>query len=855
MPNSKLFLIDGHALCYRSFFAIKELTTSNGQPTNAVFGFVRALRTLIEQYNPKYMAVCFDSKGKTLRAEKYDQYKIQRPSMPDELRSQIPIIKEAVKLFSVSAFEKEGYEADDLIGTLTASALKDHLDVVIATDDKDLFQLAEKRVDFFSFRLNALLTEKDVEKKLGFKSHQIVDFLSLAGDASDNIPGVSGVGKVTATQLIHQFGGLDEIFDNLDDVKRDSVRTKLIENKDMAFLSRSLVLLDKEAPIEFSLKSIELGTPDKEGLFKMFKDLEFRRLAEEFSEVKQERKDVKTSSLIKTQDLKKFLNAISKTKKCAVLVREQAQEDFFNEKQFLFSLGDSHVYQVAAKQVEDLKLIFEDETIEKIVFNYKDLLKTLSELEIDCKGSIFDLMLAGYLLAPMQSQLSIHEFAWKYLKASLKEKDESQQVSVCFDLASFFTKELESRELASLLKDVELPLSRVLFEMEKCGVNLDLDLLGELSSECEVKIAGLIKKVHHISGEEFNLGSPKQLAHVLFEKLKLPVVKKTKTGFSTDESVLKVLESEHEVPALILEYRQLSKLKSTYIDALPVMVNSVTGRIHAQFDQAGTETGRLSSRQPNLQNIPIRTEMGRQIRKAFIPLESSHILVAADYSQVELRILAHLSQDKELMKAFKEDQDIHSYTASLIFDMNQEDVTYHERDTAKRVNFGIVYGMSAFGLSKDLGIHPKDAEEFIKKYFLRYKRVKQFMDEQIALCEKVGYVTTLLNRRRYIPEINSRNKAVKQFAERQAINTPVQGSAADLMKIAMINVHNELVKRKLDTRMLITVHDELVFDVPKCEEKEVINLAREIMANPFKLSVPIVVDVKVGKNWLEMEKV
>ncbi len=851
MSSHKLFLIDAHALCYSSFYAIRELTNSHGQPTNAVYGFVSTLRKILREYKPEFVAVCFDSHKKTLREEKFKAYKIQRKPMPDGLIPQIPIIKDVMAAYGLKIFELGGYEADDLIATIAtkASGIK-NLEIVIVSEDKDMFQLSEDHIKFYSTRKDLIFGAKEIEERFGFKPKRIIDYISLAGDSTDNIPGVNGIGEVTAKSLIKEYGDLDGILKNVDSIKSQKVKEKLINQRDQALLCRELALLETKVPVEVDLKDLKIQPADKKWLLKKFKKLEFKRFSEELMGAVNPKSATSIQEAIVVDDKKawdKLLDAITKENAVAFMV------DCENDKKDIYLGVKTNVYQMKSSYYKELSKIFSDEKIVKVTFDLKKSLNALDKL--NCRpNNVFDVMLACFLSGNVAKVNSINSLVWAYDHESWGEDTPiSRQVGYLMKIYAVLKRELAEKSLDELLADVEMPLAFVLHKMESHGVHLDLKLLSDMSRECEKKINDLTAKLYKMAGEEFNVNSPKQLSHILFEVLKLPVVKRTKTGFSTDEEVLSTLAANHEFPSLLLEYRQLAKLKSTYIDALPQMVDKTTGRIHAEFDQIGAETGRLSSRNPNLQNIPIRTELGRQIRKAFIPSDKQKILISADYSQIELRILAHLSKDKTLKKAFEEDQDIHEYTASLIFDVKDKKIDYHMRDTAKRINFGIVYGMSAFGLSKDLGIRQDEAQDFIDRYFLRYPGVKTFMEKTIEECEEKGYVTTLLKRRRYIPEINNKNMAIRQFAQRQAINTPVQGSAADLMKLTMIHVDQAITKNKLGARMLITVHDELVLESDKNQSKETMDLVKNVMEGSFKLSVPIKVSAKSGPNWLDMK--
>lgn len=857
MAQTKVFLIDGQALCYRCFFAIRALATSKGQPTNAVYGFVRIIRNILRQHRPDYMAVCFDSPQKTRRQEKFAEYKIQRPPMPDELRSQIPLIKEIMKAFNVVTLEMGGFEADDIIATLSRKLTAENLDVVIVSDDKDMYQLAGENVKFFGSKNGAVLDSRGVEDKLGFDPRRIADFIGLAGDPSDNIPGVKGIGAVNARQLINEFGDLETVIKHLERIKAPNAKERLVlDQKKTAMFSKELALLDTAVPIKHDLKAFEVRAPDRDRLFAIFQDLEFRTLAEEFASG-EAREVADTRAVSAPSEIESLADRIRKDGQFVFTAAESAQGGLFEQRRIFIAFGGSEaVYAFTAGMMAPLKTVFEHTGILKVTYDIKEMLKIFARHKIGIAGKVFDVMLAAYLLDPSQPSYDLKDLIWRYAKEPMPgDRMAGGGVLAIGRLHPLLRRELEERSLLPLFEDIEVPLAHVLFKVEENGVNLDLALLEKLSADCAGKIDDLTGTLYAMAGEAFNLNSPKQLSRILFEKLKLPVLKKTKTGFSTNEAVLTVLAENHAFPSAILEYRQLAKLKSTYIDALPRLVNPETGRVHARFHQTGTETGRLSSSRPNLQNIPIRTELGRQIRRAFIPSQEGFIMIAADYSQIELRILAHLSGDANLIKAFKNGEDIHAFTASLIFDVAEKDVTPQMRNSAKRVNFGIIYGMSAFGLAKDLNVSQPEAQEFIDRYFLRYPAVKKFMDDEIEKCEKNGYVLTLLNRRRYIPEIHSENDPVKQFARRQAVNTPVQGSAADLMKLAMINIQKEIEKHGMDMRMISTVHDELVFESPVGERGKAVELIRRHMEHAVALKVPIAVIVKTGKNWLEMEEV
>lgn len=852
MPDKKIFLIDGHALCYRSFYGISSLTNSKGQPTNAVYGFVSTMLKILKQYAPSHMAVCFDTGKKTLRQEKFEEYKIQRPSMPEDLISQLPVIKEVIKAYRIPVFEKDGYEADDVIATIVRKLGKSVGKIVIASDDKDMYQLVNDEVAMYSFRQDKILGVEESRERFGIEPSRITDYIALCGDTSDNIPGVDGIGEVTARNLINQLGSLENVYDRIDEVAQAKVKEKLTAQKDVAFLSKQLALLEADVPVDVKADDLRVLEPDTKELARLFNELEFRKFLQELDQDQLEGQGTQNAPQHIAVGIEESLIEIRKHKKFSVFA-EHPEGEMFVLRYWVSLQG--RVVLIEGQDILQFKGLLEDPSIIKITYDSKALRKSLRGFSLELGGEVFDVLLAGYLLVSGQAAFDIPALCWQYLKESVSDSDGASQAAVLERLADAMHTDLIAKDLDKLYRQLEFPLALVLADMEREGVKIDVDALGKLARECDARTKEITSKIYTLARSEFNINSPKQLSEVLFVKLKLPVIKKTKTGFSTDEEVLSRLAAKHEIAQVILEYRQITKLKSTYIDALPKLVDLKTNRLHATFNQTGTETGRLSSSNPNLQNIPIRTELGREIRRAFVPFGKQDELLSADYSQIELRVLAHLSEDDNLIKAFKDGEDIHAYTAGLIFDVPEEKVDAQMRNAAKRVNFGIIYGISAFGLAKDLGVSNPEAQDFIDRYFLRYPKVKTFMDSQIKKAQELGYVTTVFNRRRYIPEINSKNIGLRQFAERQAINTPVQGSAADLMKMAMIRISQWITQKKLASRMIITVHDELVFNVPSDERSRMVELVREAMEHVWEFSVPITVSVKVGKNWLEMQKI
>ena len=885
MPKKRLFLIDGNSFCYRAYYAIRSLTNSKGQPTNAIYGFVTMLNKIVKDNSPDMLAVAFDLKGPTFRHKKYEEYKIHRKPMPDDLSGQIPHIKEVVRAYNIPIYEVEGYEADDVLATLAKKAEERDIETFIVTGDKDALQLVNSHIKVYSPHKEGFIYDaKRVKETYGVEPDRMIDIMSLMGDLTDNIPGVKGIGEKTAVELIGEFGSLDNLLKNVDKVKSESRKKMLKDNIEMAKLSRELAVLDMDVPIKIDFKELELKEPDQVRLMELFKELEFKSL---LKDVTPRDKLDSTYELIDSE--KKFGAIVSKLKELKEFAFdfETTSEDPMLAQlvgvSFSWKIGEAHYvpmlkYLKRDAVLEKLKPVFEDDKIKKIGQNIKYEYVVLANYAIKLRGISFDTMVASYLLNPSKLNHNLEDISLEYLNHKLTTPIEEllgkgknaitmdkvdvdkvgqyccEDSDVTLRLKKILEKEISAKDLDGLLYDVEIPLIEVLAIMEINGVEIDKDYLSDLSKEMEGKLARLTKHIYKIAGEEFNINSPKQLSKILFEKLKLPIVKKTKTGISTNEEVLVKLAAKHELPALLLEYRELAKLKSTYVDSLPALINPKTGKVHTSFNQTVTATGRLSSSDPNLQNIPIKTEEGRKIRKAFIASGKNNVLLSADYSQIELRILAHLSGDKHLIEAFKEGRDIHAFTASLVFGIEEKDVTSEMRNMAKTVNFGIIYGMSPYGLSQSLKIDVDKAKNFIDAYFERYPDVREYLEGLIAEAREKGFVTTLLGRRRYIPEINSQDMRIRQFAERTAINTPIQGSAADVIKVAMIAINAKLSK-DIVSRMTLQVHDELVLDVPKEELKKVCEIVKDGMEKVIKLNVPVEAHIEVGKNWLEMEKI
>lgn len=843
MGDRQLYLIDATAFCYRAFYALRGLATSFGQPTNAIYGFLNILNKILKERKPEYLAVCFDISRDTFRQRKFAEYKINRPPMPDGLVSQIPLIKEIIRAFGIAIFEKEGYEADDIIATIASAAKKKGCSVVIVSSDKDILQLVDDKTTVFSPYKDegVFYNEGKVFERYGIKPERITEVIALMGDGVDNIPSVPGIGEKSAVGLLKDFGSLQDLLRNLNKVKQDKLRESLKGHIEQIRLNLELAELKKDVEIDFSLDKARIGSPDYRELFRLFKHLEFKRLLKELPVQEEEAGDFR---LQEVQD-KELLNLVNAEEEL-VLCGDSSDNLVFHAKDMFFRVKGAG---------RNMKNILSDYRIKKVGYDLKKTKVSLNKNNMDFKGLSFDVMIAAYLLNPSKPGYSLADICLDYLGTPPAEKNTQgpKAAALIAQLKPKLEKELQEKSLSALFKDLEMPLVEVLSDMELNGIKIDAQALKKLSHELEKRLIKLIEDIYGLSGCQFNINSPKQLREILFEKLKLPVVKRSKTGPSTDEEVLRALAPRHKLPEMLLEYRQLTKLKNTYIDILPDLVDKETGRIHTSFNQTGTETGRLSSSNPNLQNVPVKTDIGRKIRQAIVSSGKDYCLLSCDYSQIELRILAHLSRDKNLIVAFMKDKDVHRATAALIFGIDENDITEKMRDVAKRVNFGIIYGLTSYGLSRDLGISVDEAQRFIDAYFARYPKVADYIQEQIEKAQREGFVTTMLGRRRYLSEINNKNQGIRQFAQRQAINTPIQGSASDLIKLAMVDIHSKIKEKNLKSRMILQIHDELLFDAPKNELVELTALVKDRMENVLKLDVPIRVDIKKGQNWLDME--
>jgi len=851
----KLYLLDGHSLAHRSFYALPLLTTESGEYTNSVFGFARMLFKIIDEEKPDHIAVAFDLKGPTFRHEEYEDYKAGRKKTPDELIPQIDLIKEVLKSLNIPIVEKEGFEADDVIGTIAKEGSEKGIDVKIVTGDRDALQLIDEHINVIYTRkgitdIVEYNTEK-VQEKYELEPRQLVDMKGLMGDNSDNIPGVPGIGEKTATKLLKEFDNMENVLDNIDQVSGKKRKENLRKYSEQAKMSKKLGKIVTDVDVDLVFEDLRLEDPNFEEVINLFKRLEFNSLLDRFEdEIQEKLKELSYNEIENNEDLGNLISKIENKKLFAFTINK-------NKNELLIKLEDSICKFKPFDQYKERFInIFENEEIKKLSFDSKKNVKYLKERDIEIRGLNFDPQLASYLLNPDETPLEIENMIMREFNVSkddLEQADnkEAQLLNYLYELNEVYTDKLKSRDLWDLYTNIELPLIKILAKMELNGIYADQEFLEKLSKEIGNKLSTIEEKTYELAGEEFNMNSPKQLGEILFEKLELPVIKKTKTGYSTSIEVLEKLEGKHDIIPLIMDYRKYSKIKSTYIDPLLELINDQTGRIHTNFNQMVTATGRLSSTEPNLQNIPIRTEEGRKIRKAFIPEKEDWVLLSADYSQIELRVLAHISQDEQLIKAFSEGQDIHTQTASEVFEVPKKEVTSDLRRHAKVINFGIAYGMSSYGLAKDLEISNKEAEEYINKYFNRFPGVKKYMDDIVKKAKEAGFVRTIFDRMRYIKGINSSNYHRRSFAERAAINTPIQGSAADIMKIAMIEVYNALNTKNTKTKMLLQIHDEIVFEVPKDELLQAAKLVKNKMEQAVDLDVPVIVDLKTGNNLKE----
>ena len=869
----KLVAIDGNSIMNRAFYGImnsKMLMTSEGIYTNAIFGFMSILLKLLNEENPDYICVAFDLKAPTFRHKKFDGYKATRKGMPDELRMQMPIIKDILRAMNIKVLEIEGYEADDILGTLAKYGEDNDIDVLLLTGDRDALQLTSSKVTVRIPTTKMGKTESTdytpdvVKEKFGIDPIEFIQIKSLMGDTSDNIPGVPGVGEKTAFSLVTKYHDIDTIYNSLEAGEelegiKGKLKEKLIENKELAYLSKELGTIFREVPIDLEICDIENKEPNKQELYDLLLKLQLKTFIDKLNLNDSELK----SNPIEEEEIEVLELSKLDLSDCKELA-------YYWTNDGLAIYKDNKCYFSGNPTDSELKDVFENDIL-KIGFEEKTDYLKLKKKNINAKNMMFDLTIAAYLLNPSKSTYKLDDLILEELNILLDDKKENTQIQLAgfgdesqnnasetmskyvkyiYKCKEKYETELKEKEEYKLFIDIEMPLMKVLAEMEYEGVLVDEKMLNEYSVLLNGKVDVLTKEIWELAGVEFNINSPKQLGEILFEKLSLPVIKKTKSGYSTDSEVLEKLVEEHPVVEKVLEYRMMSKLKATYVDGMIPLINPETKRIHAKFNQTVTATGRISCTEPNLQNIPIRTELGRELRKIFIAAEDS-VLLDADYSQVELRVLAHMSGDQTMIDAFNNNDDIHAITASQVFNVPLEEVTKQMRSEAKAVNFGIVYGISDFGLATNIKTSRKKAKEYIEKYFEKYPKIKEYMDNAVSKCKEKGYVETLWGRKRYVPEINSNNYNVRQFGERVAMNAPIQGTAADIIKIAMVNIGKELEERNFKSKLILQVHDELVIETKKDELEEVKELLVRNMQDVIKLSVPLEADANVGKTWFE----
>ena len=900
---SRLVLIDGNSILNRAFYGImgnKMLTTSDGKYTNAVYGFLAIMFKVIDDLNPEYMAVAFDLKAPTARHKLYEGYKATRKGMPNELAEQMPILKEILELMHITIIEKEGYEGDDILGTLAKEGEKAGLDVTIVSGDRDTFQLASSKISIRIPHTKVGKTEVDtfgeaeIKEKYGIEPKALIEVKGLMGDTSDNIPGVPGVGEKTALNLIKEFKTIDNLYKSIEngtDNLKEKTREKLVESKDLALLSKTLGTINTEVPLNEKIEDLKIQDWDNSKLFEKLKELNFHRFIDRFN-LQTEQKEKELSDLVNIEEiaLDKLTNLLQSIKAKKELVYILEKEDVTNSDKIIkkkiesISIYDKEKnisYYIKLKEEEFaqyFKDIFEDIEIKKYGYNISEDYVLLKELGIEINNIYYDVKISAYDLNPTNSNFTIENVSNQYLGIDTseylgkfeednkknkqlnlfqeEEKDDTSKYIYGFKvyliekISEKTLEELSKIDSINLFNEIEMPLVKVLGEMQVNGIYVDKEELVSFGSKLKEQIETLKTEIYNLCGEEFNINSTQQLGTILFEKLKLTVYKKTKNGYSTDVEILEKLKPEHPVIEKILEYRSLMKLNSTYVEGLLTYVNEKTHRIHSYFHQTITATGRISSTEPNLQNIPTRYELGKLLRKAFKPAEG-YVFIDADYSQIELRVLAHISGDRTMLKAFRNDEDIHKQAASKVFEVPIEEVTKEQRTSAKAVNFGIVYGISDFGLAEQLGISKKLAKQYIEQYLEKYSGIKKFMDKIVDETREKGYVETLFHRRRYIPELTSNNYMVRQFGARAAMNTPIQGTAADIMKIAMINVFNRLRKEKLDAKIILQVHDELIIEAKKECQEQVEAILKEEMENAMNLKVPLKVEISEAENWYD----
>lgn len=879
--DKKLIIIDGNSIINRAFYALPDMNNKEGLKTNAIYGFTTMLFKIIDIYKPTHISVAFDRKAPTFRHLEFEEYKAGRKKMPDELRVQFEPLKNLLDKFNINRIEIDGYEADDIIGTVSRIAEEDGFKVFIVTGDKDAIQLASNNT-------TTLITKKgvaDVEEynydsvveKYEMTPNQFIDLKGLMGDKSDNIPGVPGIGEKTGIKLIKEFSSVEGIIENIDSLK-GSIKKKIEENKELALMSKKIATIIRDVPIEFNLKDLEYGNYDKNSVIEEFKKLGFTSLMSRLIDLDGDSNQNKINlefNISKLDNINEFIENVNKNKE--LILKIVKKEGNILEKNIMYvflSLDGKNIYYIDESDVTNLKDVFSSNEIKKFGYNLKDDYIALRPYGIKLENLNFDISIAEYLIdSTSTTSYECSDIAMKYLALKIKSREEllgkgvkakkydeldfkelseyiSNIINLVKEVRPYMEESLNDMDMKSLFYDVEMPLVEVLGFMEFEGIKVDKYKLSELGIEFKEMIVKLEEDIFEMSGEKFNINSPKQLGNILFEKLKLPIIKKTKTGYSTNAEVLDKLREKHPIIDKISEYRQIVKLNSTYVEGLLNIINPISGRIHSSFNQTITTTGRISSTEPNLQNIPVKLEIGRNIRKVFIA-DNDCDLVDADYSQVELRVLAQMSQDKNMIDAFVHNEDIHTKTATQVFNVTQLEVTPELRSAAKAVNFGIVYGKSDFGLSEELHIPLKEAKAYIENYFNKYSKIKEFMEKTIEDACINGYVKTMFNRRRYIPELKSNNFMLRNAGKRAAMNAPIQGSAADIIKIAMVNVYKKLEEKNLKSKLILQVHDELIVETVKEELELVKSIVREEMENAVSIDVKLDVDLNVGKSWYE----
>lgn len=884
MSNGKLMIIDGSSLVHRAFYALPLLNTKSGIYTNGIYGFLTMLYKIRDEYDPTHICVAFDRRGKTFRHEEYTEYKGTRDKTPSELSQQFPILKELLGYLGIKTSDLDRFEADDIAGTLAKLGEEKGMDVILVTGDKDYLQLATDKTKVLITKKGITELEiydsKRIMKDYGIEPKSFIDVKGLMGDKSDNIPGIPGVGEKTALKLIAEYGSLEGVYDHISEISGSKLKEKLEDNKDLAFLSKRLGEIIVNVPLDFEIKDIEIKEESIELLREKYQELEFKSLLSRLPESQIEDSAFEIAlpdEIIEIETLERTIEEIYENRNLVFKIIFDGNYLDGNAIIIGLSYNDKMKYIDLREPISKgifkyLKRLFEDDQVIKSSWDVKSDMTYMMSLGWDPKGIGFDASIAEYIINPSQSNLSINKLSEEYfgifgpdLESKLKKERKSIGDADKSDILSYLAfiletigklekpmiKIIEDRNMDELFNDVEMPLVEVLASMENVGVAIDRDQLIRLGEEYSAEISELEESIYAHAGKKFNINSPKQIGEILFDEIKLPVVKKTKTGYSTDVEVLEALESEHPIVPKLLRYRQIVKLKSTYIDGLQPMISSKTGRIHSKFNQTVTSTGRISSTDPNLQNIPIRTEDGRRIRKAFVAEKPGFKFLDGDYSQIELRLMAHISDDPKMKEAFINGEDIHSKTASEVFKVPLNEITSELRYKAKAVNFSIIYGISDFSLSRDLGTTRKEARIYIDNYFDNYKKVKEYMDNSIAKGKESGYVETLLNRRRYIPELESKNFNIRSFGERVAMNMPIQGSAADIIKLAMVKVYRKMKNERLKSRLILTIHDELIIEAAIDELEKVKLMMKKIMEEAITLSVPLKVDVMEGDSWYD----